>query len=141
MLNRTLKKLGTPLAGTGAGGVPDIETLPKTVPITDSQHPVYIVDVGNLNTMTRQTWVDRNIAIKIFDDDPFRRGFVIMNNGLWSVYIGTIDNVTLLQKVGFIIRPQAQFSSALYQGRLYIVADTSAGATGACDIRVWEELL
>ena len=139
MLKRTIKKLGTPLSGTGVESIPDIDSIPKSVPITDPEHPVHIVDVGNLNTMTRQMWVDKNNAYKVFDDDPYRRGFVIMNNGLFSVYVGTISVVATLQQVGFIIRPQAQFSSALYQGRLFITADS--GATATCDIRIWEELL
>lgn len=126
------------LSGTPARE--DFENIPKVHNITDKNHPTFIQDVGNLTVQNIQHWVDKNGAVEIFDDNEFRRGFVITNNGGWTIYIGITDDIGLLKTIGTPIYAKGSFSSALFQGRLWCVADDSAG-TNSVDVRIWEEQL
>lgn len=129
---KTFLRTGHPL-GTSA----PVPTGDPGVPGNSIREPSFVVEVGNLSVMTMQHWVLNSFAKELFKDNLFRRGFLITNNGQWTVYIGTTNDYALLQKVGTPIYAKTSFSSALYQGRLFAVAD--AVATGSCDVRVWEE--
>lgn len=133
------KRLGMPLAGTGI----EHKEMPedKIEVVTDREHPVLIQDVGNLKAMNIQHWVGKTTPVEIFlSESPTRRGFVIKNNGAYKIYVGISDDPNVLKLIGMPLESKEPFSSALFQGKLYCIADNSAGATNV-DVRVWEEQL
>ncbi len=135
----TLKKLGVPLSGTGIESREMPEEQVEVV--TDREHPVLIQDLGNLKAMNIQHWVDKTNIKEVFaEESSTRRGFVVKNNGAYKIYIGITSEAELLKKIGMPLEPKESFSSALFQGKLYVIADDSAGATEV-DVRVWEEQL
>lgn len=132
------KRLGIPLSGTGV----EHKEMPddKVEVVTDRQHPVMITDVGNMKLMLIQHWVNKTSPTEVFlSESPTRRGFVIKNNGVGKIYIGISDDPTVLQQTGMPLEPKESFSSALFQGKLYCIADSGVGVD--VDVRVWEEQL
>jgi hypothetical protein len=133
------KRLGKFLSGS----VTETQKMPenKVQVITDPTHPVLIQDNGNLKAMNIQFFVSQAAATELFPDASVTRfGFVIRNNGLWKIYVGISSDAVLLKKIGLPVSPNESFSSAKFQGKLYVVADTAAGVN-TVDVRVWEEQL
>jgi hypothetical protein len=134
----TRKALGVPLSGSGAS---EIVAVDSTVAVaTTAKTPIFTQEIGNLSLMLSQKWVNNAVALEVFSDNAYRRGFVISNNDVNTVYIGTTDDPILLKKIGMPIYTKSSFSSAGYQGKLYIVADDSCAGVDQ-DVRVWEEQL
>ena len=130
------KKLGVTLSGHNS--VDEITPDAKVEIVQPGNQPVLTQENGNLSIMLSQQWVTKDTAIELFSENKYRRGFVITNNGIQTIYLGTTDDAALLKKIGTCIYTKSSFSSALYQGRLYVVADDAAGAMSV-DVRIWEE--
>lgn len=129
------KRLGMPLSGHNS--TEEITADSKVEIIQPGKTPILTQENGNLSVMLAQLWVTKTAAIEIFSDNEYRRGFVITNNGIATIYIGTSDDAALLKKMGTPVYVKASFSSGLYQGKLWVVADDAAA--GSVDVRVWEE--
>lgn len=138
LYNGKMRRRENTLSGSATDQLPDPDS--KVEILSNKNKPVIVQEVGNLTVLTIQHWITKDEAIQLFEDNEWRRGFNITNNGVATVYVGITDKVSLLKKTGTPIYPKGSFSSANFIGRVWCVADDGAGANSV-DVRVWEEQL
>ena len=109
------------------------------IPTGSEKSPFKTIEVRNSSITCVQYWVDKNDVVKLLSVDIYRRGLVIKNNGDAKIYIGNTTDLALLQKIGMVIEPKDSFSSALFQGEIYCIAD--ALSVNTQDVRIWYENL